>query len=210
MTTTQDKNSQAAITPGRALQLLKEGNRRFMAGRGEERELMAQVNATRGGKWPFAIILGCIDSRVPSELIFDAGIGDLFNARVAGNFVNGDILGSMEFACELAGAKLVVVLGHTQCGAIKGACDGVELGNLTGMLARLKPAVEGTSSPVEAAERTSANGLFVRDVTVRNVRMALSDIRERSEVLEALERSGAIRLIGALYDVETGSVEFLD
>jgi carbonic anhydrase len=210
MTTTQDKNSQAAITPGRALQLLKEGNRRFMAGRGEERELMAQVNATRGGQWPFAIILGCIDSRVPSELIFDAGIGDLFNARVAGNFVNGDILGSMEFACELAGAKLVVVLGHTQCGAIKGACDGVELGNLTGMLARLKPAVEGTSSPVEAAERTSANGLFVRDVTVRNVRMALSDIRERSEVLEALERSGAIRLIGALYDVETGSVEFLD
>lgn len=147
---------------------------------------------------------------MPSELIFDAGIGDLFNARVAGNFVNGDILGSMEFACELAGAKLVVVLGHTQCGAIKGACDGVELGNLTGMLARLKPAVEGTSSPVEAAERTSANGLFVRDVTVRNVRMALSDIRERSEVLEALERSGAIRLIGALYDVETGSVEFLD
>jgi len=210
MTTTQDKNSQAAITPGRALQLLKEGNRRFMAGRGEERELMAQVNAMRGGQWPFAIILGCIDSRVPSELIFDAGIGDLFNARVAGNFVNGDILGSMEFACELAGAKLVVVLGHTQCGAIKGACDGVELGNLTGMLARLKPAVEGTSSPVEAAERTSANGLFVRDVTVRNVRMALSDIRERSEVLEALERSGAIRLIGALYDVETGSVEFLD
>ncbi len=210
MTTTQDKNSQAAITPGRALQLLKEGNRRFMTGRGEERELMAQVNATRGGQWPFAIILGCIDSRVPSELIFDAGIGDLFNARVAGNFVNGDILGSMEFACELAGAKLVVVLGHTQCGAIKGACDGVELGNLTGMLARLKPAVEGTSSPVEAAERTSANGLFVRDVTVRNVRMALSDIRERSEVLEALERSGAIRLIGALYDVETGSVEFLD
>ena len=210
MTTTQDKNSQAAITPGRALQLLKEGNRRFMAGRGEERELMAQVNATRGGQWPFAIILGCIDSRVPSELIFDEGIGAMFNARVAGNFVNGDILGSMEFACELAGAKLVVVLGHTQCGAIKGACDGVELGNLTGMLARLKPAVEGTSSPVEAAERTSANGLFVRDVTVRNVRMALSDIRERSEVLEALERSGAIRLIGALYDVETGSVEFLD
>ncbi len=210
MTTTQDKNSQAAITPDRALQLLEEGNRRFMAGRREERELMAQVDATRGGQWPYAIILGCIDSRVPSELIFDAGIGDLFNARVAGNFVNGDILGSMEFACELAGAKLVVVLGHTHCGAIKGACDGVKLGNLTGMLARLEPAVEATNSPQEAAARTSANGPFVREVTVRNVRMALSDIRERSEILETLERSGAIRIVGALYDVETGSVEFLD
>jgi len=210
MTTTQNADSQSNATPETVLQLLVEGNQRFLEDKRTNRNLLEQVSATSGGQWPLAVVLGCIDSRVPPEIIFDAGIGDIFSARVAGNFVNDDILGSMEFACKVAGSKLIVVLGHTHCGAVKGACDNVELGLLTGMLANLRPAVEATTEPSAAAERTSANAAFVRAVTLRNVALTTRAIRERSQVLRELEESGAIQIVGALYDVESGAVTLED
>jgi len=208
--TYQDQTSQAATTPERALTILSEGNQRFRAGRQAERNLLQQVEGTAGGQWPFAVVLACVDSRVSPELVFDLGIGDAFSARVAGNFVNDDILGSMEFACALAGAKVVVVLGHTHCGAIKGACDKVELGKLTGLLRTLAPAVDGTPEPTDPKQRSSQNPTFVQAVAERNVELTIEAIRTRSDVLRELEDGGKIRVVGAMYDVETGAVDFRD
>ena len=174
-----------------------------------DRDLLEQVQDTRGGQWPFAAVLSCIDSRVSSELIFDQGIGDIFSVRIAGNFANEDILGSLEFSCKAAGAKLIVVLGHKHCGAVKGACDGVELGNLTQMLAKLQPAVNSVSEPSDASQRNSKNGDFVQAVAVSNVRMTIAKILEGSPVLREMQDAGEILVVGGMYDVESGTVEFL-
>ena len=203
-----DQAEQSRTTPAEALERLREGNARFRSGQTTERDLMQQVAETTGGQWPLAVVLSCIDSRTSSELIFDQGIGDLFNARIAGNFQNEDILGSMEFACKVAGAKLVLVLGHSHCGAIKGACDGVELGNLTAMLKKLRPAVDAVATPTEQSERTSANGEFVEAVARENVRATVEAIAARSDVLRELRDEGAIAIVGGMYDITTGAVEF--
>ena len=197
------------LTPADALQTLREGNDRFRANLKANRNLLQQVNETRDGQWPFAVILSCIDSRTSAELIFDQGLGDVFSVRIAGNFLNDDILGSMEFACQVAGAKLVVVLGHSGCGAIKGACDHVELGHLTGLLDRIQPAVASVTEPADEADRTSSNDDFVGAVAHANVRLAVESIPERSEVLKRLRDEGAIDIVGGYYDVGTGAVEFM-
>jgi carbonic anhydrase len=197
------------MTPSDALEILREGNARFCANLKANRNLLQQVNETRDGQFPFAAILSCIDSRTSAELTFDQGLGDIFSIRIAGNFVNDDILGSLEFACRVAGAKLIVVLGHSQCGAIKGACDGVELGHLTKMLQKIQPAVASVSEPHDPAERSSENPLFVQSVSVENVKIATSAIPKRSSVLDEMKRKGEIDIIGAMYDVASGSVEFL-
>ena len=199
--------TQSAITPSRAIELLKEGNARYTSGNMTERDLNLQQSQTSGGQWPFAAILGCIDSRVPSELIFDQGIGDLFNARVAGNFSNKDILGSLEYSCKVAGAKAVVVLGHSACGAVKGACDGVELGNITSMLANLKPAIDAVTDETE--NRTSSNGAFVQKVVESNVHLTVEDIRRDSPTLKEMEDNGEIVIAAAVYDVASGKVDFI-
>ncbi len=204
---TQTKQTQAAITPQKALQMLKEGNARFLNNRMVKRNLMRQVKKTGGGQFPFAAIVGCIDSRVSNELVFDQGIGDIFSARVAGNFVNDDILGSLEFACKVAGAKLIVVLGHTECGAVKGACDDVVMGNLTQTLANIKPAVTAVSG--FRSDRTSSNRAFVQAVTAKNVALTVQRIRQRSPILADMADNGGIRLVGAMYDVGTGKVTLL-
>ena len=206
---TQNRETQAAMTPAMALERLREGNARFHARRQASRDLLQQVAATSGGQWPFAAVLGCIDSRVPPELVFDQGLGDLFSVRIAGNFANDDILGSLEFACKVAGSKVVLVLGHRHCGAVKGACDGVQLGNLTSMLANLDAAVQSVPEPEAADLRTSHNAEFVHAVALSNVRLTVERIRERSEVLRQMEAQGEIAIAGAMYDVETGAVEFL-
>ena len=174
----QTKASQDAITPDKALQLLQEGNQRFVDKQTVNRDLNLQVEQTSTGQFPFATVLSCIDSRVPAELVFDQGIGDIFSVRIAGNFVNQDILGSMEFACKLAGTKLILVLGHTACGAVKGACDHAELGNLTGMLENIAPAVEAITEPTDASQRTSANIDFVNAVCAKNVELTIGRIRK--------------------------------
>lgn len=204
---TLTRELQSAITPDEALMRLKEGNVRFVENQKAERELLQQVRETGAGQYPFAIVLGCVDSRVPPEVIFDQGIGDIFSARIAGNFVNEDILGSMEFATRVVGAKLILVLGHTQCGAIMGAIDDVKLGNLTGMLAKLKPAVEAAAAPGET--HSSEDGEFVRAVTENNVELTLAAIEEKSPVLSEMLAAGEIKLTGAVYDVETGKVSFM-
>ena len=205
---TQNADSQSSMTPEQALELLSEGNARFRASRRSDRDAKHDVKETAGGQWPFAVVLSCIDSRVSSELVFDLGIGDVFSARIAGNFVNEDLLGSIEFGCKVAGSKLVVVMGHTHCGAIKGACDDVQLGNLTSMLGKLKPAVAAVSEPAAADQRTSGNPAFVQAVAEKNVELTLDTLRERSPVLRELEDEGSIRIVGAMYDVESGAVEF--
>lgn len=207
---TQTAESQSQMTPEKALELLKEGNQRFLRGAARERKLNQQVIETAYGQYPFASIIGCIDSRVPTSLIFDQGIGSLFSARVAGNIVNDDILGSLEFACKLAGAKLVVVLGHTSCGAVKGACDQAELGNLTALLSKINPAVLAVTEPENPEERTSKNADFVDAVALENVRLTVQNVRTYSNVLRSMEKQGAIKIIGAMYDVATGEVQFLD
>ena len=206
---TISRETQLALTHQQIISMLKEGNERFVANQKLNRNLQQQVNETSGGQFPFAAVLSCIDSRVPVETIFDQGIGDLFSIRIAGNFVNDDILGSMEFACKLAGSKVVLVLGHTSCGAVKGACDGAELGKLTGMLNKIKPAVKAVHKPEEASERTSGNLNFVNEVAQKNVELTIEDIRKGSEVLSEMEVSGDIVLAGAMYDVSTGEVHFL-
>lgn len=200
------KEAQAATTPAQALQMLKDGNARFVAEKMLNRNLMKQVKATAKGQFPIAAIVGCIDSRASNELIFDQGIGDIFSARVAGNFINDDMLGSLEFACKVAGAKLIVVVGHTECGAIKGACDDVVLGNLTQTLANLKPAVAAV--PGFKSDRSSSNAKFVQAVTSKNVQLTVERIRLRSPILKGMVDSGAIALAGAMYDVHTGKVTF--
>jgi len=209
---TQTKQTQGATTPQKALQMLKEGNSRFVQGKMVQRDLMQQVKATGAGQFPFAAMVGCIDSRASNELIFDQGIGDIFSARIAGNFVNDDILGSLEFACAAAGAKLIVVklivvLGHTECGAVKGACDDVVLGNLTQTLANIKPAVAAVSG--YDSDRSSKNNKFVQAVTDKNVVLTVERIRERSPILRGMVNKGQIGLVGAMYDVHNGKVIFM-
>ncbi len=206
---TSTSDNQSSMTPDKALELLISGNERFRASGMEDRDLMGQVSMTSTGQWPFAAILGCIDSRVSAELVFDQGVGDLFSARVAGNVLNDDLIGSLEFSCKVAGARLIVVLGHTSCGAVKGACDGVKLGKLTGLLDRIQPALDATAEPSDAAERTSANTSFVDSVATRNVSIVAEDILKQSDVLREMADEGAIRVVGAMYDVASGQVTFL-
>jgi len=203
----QTKESQAAITPAAARAMLEAGNERFVAGKLLARNYAEQVKATARGQYPFAVVLGCIDSRVPPEIIFDQGVGDIFVARVAGNFVNTDILGSMEFATAVAGAKLIVVLGHSSCGAVMGACDGVELGNLTQTLSNLSSAVYSTK--VDAGERNSTNKTFVDAVTRKNVELTVLNILERSAVVRELVAGGKLEVVGAIHDVDSGKIKFL-
>jgi carbonic anhydrase len=200
------QETQASLTPRMALEILEQGNDRFLKNLKEDRNLLEQVNATRDGQWPFATILSCIDSRTSSELIFDQGLGDIFSVRVAGNIVNTDIIGSMEFACKVAGSKLIVVLGHTACGAIKGACDHVEMGNLTELLSKIQPAVYQEKETKE--NRTSLNDDFVDNVALINVKRAVEQIIERSYILEQMLEKGEIGVVGAMYNIKTGNVHF--
>ena len=203
------KQTQEAMSPDAALQALKDGNNRFITSNQVSRDLMQQVADTSTGQYPFATVLHCIDSRVSAELVFDQGIGDLFSIRIAGNFVNEDILGSMEFATKLAGTKVVVILGHTACGAVKGACDHAKLGNLTGMLEKIAPAVSQVKDPADASLRTSSNIDFVNRVAVKNVHMAIDNLRAMSPVLKEMEAAGEIKVVGAMYHIENGQVVFL-
>jgi carbonic anhydrase len=202
----QTKESQAAMTPEAALTKLKEGNARFVAGDLLKRNLPAKVKATASGQYPFGVILSCLDSRQPIEIVLDQGPGDVFSARIAGNVLNDDILGSMEFACKVSGAKLIAVIGHTNCGAIKGAADGVELGNLTGLLKKIQPAVNEV--PAEIQPRTSSNVAFVDKVAEAHVRLEMQQIRERSPILREMIDAGKIGLVGGMYDLSTGEVRF--
>jgi carbonic anhydrase len=205
---TLNKELQASITPRKALDILKEGNNRFINNLKAHRNLLEQANETRDGQWPFATILSCIDSRTSAELIFDQGLGDVFSVRIAGNIVNTDILGSMEFACKVAGSKLIVVLGHTKCGAVKGACDHVEMGNLTELLSKIQPAVYQEKTTKE--NRTSSNATFVENVAEINVKRNVKNIIERSFVLEQMIENGEIGIVGAIHNIETGEVSFYD
>ncbi|HEY7205285.1 MAG TPA: carbonic anhydrase family protein [Methylomirabilota bacterium] len=194
------------MTPDQIIQRMKSGNERFRRGERTAQNYLAQQRASAKGQYPAAVILSCIDSRAPAETIMDLGIGNVFNTRVAGNVVNDDILGSMEFACEVAGAKVVLVMGHTACGAIKGAIDRVQLGNLTGLLAKIQPAVEATSY---SGERSAKNYSFVDAVARKNVELTMADIRGRSAVIAGLEGRGAVKIAGAMYNLETAVVDFL-
>lgn len=205
---TLNKELQAQITPRKALEILKEGNSRFMKNLQTDRDLLKQANETRDGQWPFATILSCIDSRTSAELIFDQGLGDVFSVRIAGNIVNTDILGSMEFACKVAGSKLIVVLGHSKCGAVKGACDHVEMGNLTELLSKLQPAVYEEKETT--GERSSKNGTFVENVAQINVKRSVKSIIERSFILEQMLENGEIGIVGGMHDLESGKVTFYD
>ncbi len=204
------KETQAAITPNGAINLLKDGNKRFVENKKANRNLLEQVGDTASGQYPFATILSCIDSRVSAELIFDQGVGDIFSARVAGNIVNEDLLGSIEFACKLAGTKVVVILGHTACGAVKGACDDAKMGNLTILLHKIKPAVKAISEPSHPGSRNSKNIDFVNRVAEKNVRLTIEDTRSLSPVLKEMEDNGEIKIVGAMYDITNGKVTFLE
>ena len=202
------KEARGQLTPDQVLKLLKDGNERFVNGKMLQRDLMAQVKATASGQFPFAGILGCIDSRVPPEIVFDQGIGDIFSARIAGNFANTDFIGSFEFATKLAGAKLVVVLGHTECGAIKGAAANAQLGNLTHTLSNLLPAVYSVTD-VAQAERNASNVAYITKVAEANVRLNVEALYTRSAILHDLADAGQIKIVGAMHDVSTGRVTFL-
>ena len=201
------KAEQAALTPAQVLESLWRGNERFAAGQTHPRDMLHDQQVTAAGQYPHAIILSCIDSRAPAEIVFDTGIGDIFNARIAGNIADTDLVGSMEFACAVAGAKLVLVMGHTSCGAIKGACDHVEMGNLTSLLNKIEPAVASVRDV--PGERNSKNKDFVEAVSEANVRLTVERIRELSPILRDLESAGKIQIAGSLYDVNTGRVRFL-
>jgi carbonic anhydrase len=205
---TLTKELQAAITPEMALNLLKEGNHRFMNNLKANRNLLEQANETSDGQHPFAIILSCIDSRTSAELIFDQGLGDIFSVRIAGNIINEDILGSMEFACKVAGAKIIAVLGHTKCGAVKGACDHVEMGNLTALLSKIQPAVYDEKTELE--NRNSSNDAFVEKVSVINVKRTVHGILERSPILKEMIENGEIKLVGGVHEIATGEVTFYE
>ena len=200
------KEERDSMTPAQVIDELKKGNERFRAGKMAARNYLAEKRSSASGQYPAAVILGCLDSRVPAEIIFDAGIGDTFIGRVAGNIVNDDMLGSMEFACAVSGAKVVLVLGHTACGAVKGAIDDVVLGNLTGLLARIKPAIPATKFE---GDKSSKNASYVDAVAQTNVMLGLAEIRRRSSILEDMEKKGKIRITGAMYDLTTGMVEFV-
>ena len=205
---TLTKEMQLAITPNMALELLKEGNKRFVNNLKVNRNLLQQANETSDGQHPFAVILSCIDSRTSAELIFDQGLGDIFSIRIAGNIINEDILGSMEFACKIAGSRIIVVLGHTKCGAIKGACDHVEMGNLTALLSKIKPAVDDENET--ESNRNSANNFFVENVTRINVNRTVQSIYERSAILKKMIEKKEIGIIGGLHDITTGQVIFYE
>jgi len=202
---THTKETQESLTPRKALDFLKEGNQRFVNNLSYNRNLLQQVNETSFGQFPFAIVLSCIDSRTSAELIFDQGLGDVFSVRIAGNVLNDDILGSMEFACNVAGSKLVVVLGHSSCGAVKGACSHVEMGHLTALLEKIQPSVE----TIAGKELGLSSEDFVQEVATENVRHQMKDLLQRSSILRNLYKQGKIGIIGAMYSVETGEVEFL-
>ena len=203
---TLTKELQAAISPGLAIELLKDGNKRFVNNLKINRNLLQQANETSDGQHPFAVILSCIDSRTSAELIFDQGLGDVFSVRIAGNIINEDILGSMEFGCKVAGAKIIVVLGHTKCGAVKGACDHVEMGNLTALLTKIRPAVDDESTIKE--NRNSGNDDFVEKVSVINVKRTVQAIMERSTILKEMIDAGQIGIIGGTHNIATGEVTF--
>ena len=196
------------MTPAQAIEILKKGNERFMNNLKANRNLLQQVNETSDGQHPFAVILSCIDSRTSAELIFDQGLGDIFSVRIAGNVLNEDILGSMEFACKVAGSKAVVVLGHTKCGAVKGACDDVKMGNLTTLLEKLKPAIDAEKTV--SSNRNASNSEFVEKVADLNVHLTMKEIRNRSQVLKEMADNNEIAIIGGMYDVETGKVDFYE
>jgi carbonic anhydrase len=202
------RETQATMTPQKSLQYLKDGNQRFQNNLKANRNLLEQVNDTSDGQFPFATILSCIDSRVSAELVFDQGLGDIFSVRIAGNFVNEDILGSMEFASKLAGTKLIVVLGHTACGAVKGACDNAKMGNLTKLLEKIKPAVHAVLEPKDASLRNSSNSEFVDNVAKKNVQLTIDRIHNESPILSEMENNGEIMIIGAMYNINTGEVNF--
>jgi carbonic anhydrase len=204
----QTKESQTAMTPGQALAELRDGNARFVAGESRVHNFPSQIKMTASGQYPFAVVLSCLDSRQPIEIVFDQGIGDIFSARVAGNILNDDILGSMEFACKASGAKLIAVIGHSNCGAIKGAVDDVQLGNLTGLLTKIKPAIDAV--PADVQPRTSKNYEFVNEVGAANVKLVMKEIRERSPILAGMLDQGEIGLVGGMYDLSTGKVQFFD
>lgn len=205
---TLTKEMQEAITPNMALDLLKEGNKRFINNLKANRNLLQQANETSEGQHPFAIVLSCIDSRTSAEIIFDQGLGDIFSVRIAGNIINEDILGSMEFACKVAGSKIITVLGHTHCGAIKGACDHVEMGNLTNLLAKIRPAIDDETTIKE--DRTSSNDEFVDKVTLINVKRAMTSIVQRSPILKELIENKQIILVGGIHNIATGEVTFYE
>jgi len=208
-TTTITKENQEKLTPASVLSDLLEGNKRFVEGNNESVDYLEQVKQTESGQFPKAVILSCIDSRVPVELLFDQSIGDVFVARVAGNFENVDILGSMEYSCKVAGSKLVFVLGHESCGAVKAACDGVELGNITEMLSKIKPAVQMASKTV-VGETNSLNKAFVDKAIVNNVKLTIDRVREKSPILKEMEEKGEIKIVGGVYHLSTGKVEMLE
>jgi carbonic anhydrase len=205
---TLTKELQDAITPTKALELLRDGNKRFVSNLKVNRNLLQQANETSDGQHPFAVILSCIDSRTSAELIFDQGLGDVFSARIAGNILNEDILGSMEFGCKVAGSKIIVVLGHTKCGAVKGACDHVEMGNLTALLTKIRPAVDDENTVKE--NRNSSNAEFVEKVSAINVKRTVKAIMERSPILKEMIESGQLGIVGGNHDINTGEVEFFE
>jgi carbonic anhydrase len=204
---TLTKEMQSSISPSMAIELLKEGNKRFMNNLKINRNLLQQANDTSDGQHPFAVILSCIDSRTSAELIFDQGLGDIFSIRIAGNIVNEDILGSMEFGCKVAGAKIVVVLGHTKCGAVKGACDNVELGNLTSLVKKIRPAVEAENISID--NRNSSNKEFVENVAILNVKQTMDRIVSESPILKEMIDMKQIEIIGGIHNISTGEVTFI-
>jgi len=201
-----NKEKQTKLSPDEVLKDLLEGNERFSNAKMHQRDYGSQVALTKGGQWPQAVVLGCIDSRVPVETIFDQGVGDIFSARVAGNFENTDILGSLEYSCKVAGSKLVMVLGHEACGAVKAACDDVELGNITHLLSNIKPAVKATET---SGDRNSGNSDFVAGVVENNVKLTMERIKEKSPILKEMEENGEIKIVGGVYSISTGKVEML-
>jgi len=203
---TLSKEQQNSITPDLAFQILRDGNERFVSNLKANRDLLQQVNETKEGQFPFATILSCMDSRTSAELIFDQGLGDIFSIRIAGNVLNDDIVGSMEFATKVVGTKIILVLGHTKCGAIVGACNNVELGKLTGVLSKVKPAIEAEKTITD--NRTGSNTDFVNKVTELNVHLTIDQIRKESPIIAELEAQGAIKIAGGVYDVATGKVAF--
>lgn len=203
---TLTKEMQNAITPEAALELLKEGNKRFINNLKANRNLLQQANETSDGQHPFAVVLSCIDSRTSAEIIFDQGLGDIFSVRIAGNIINEDILGSMEFACKVAGSKIIAVLGHSGCGAVKGACDHVEMGNLTALLSKIRPAVDDETTVKE--DRTSGNAEFVDKVTLLNVKRTMKSILQRSTILKEMVDNNEILLVGGIHELSSGEVTF--
>ena len=202
------KQSQEKITPEIALSYLKEGNRRFVRSLKTNRNLLKQVNQTSEGQFPFATILSCMDSRTSAELIFDQGLGDIFSIRIAGNLLNKDILGSMEFACNVVKSKLIVVLGHTKCGAVINACDDLKMGHFTHLLKKIKPSID--AEKITKEERNGDNNIFVNNVTINNIQRTIQQIRKKSKILNDLEKRKQINIVGGMYNVETGKVRFYE